>query len=312
MFSYPLVFNTIPSSPPPSDDIGCLSARHNYDGSPTFSDDPPLSPQRVPEAVSLTIPPPTIPTIDHKIFAVYHRESAATLIPDSGATHILIRETDADILHSTTPYPPHTRRPQFEVANRQFISPIATGVLQFPESTVTTQAYVFRDTDLADNLFGIAPLLHQGYTATFTDSAFTIHSPHHVLLYGSKAPHSNTWRFSLPKPTQCRASAVIRHEQHAEMVLFAYATFGSPAYSTFYNAVRRGWLSNYPNLTPEMVRRNKPHVPAYALGHIQASRSGICSTRHALDTTTTATDPIATESRIEAPPALYWEIIYVL
>ena len=155
--------------------------------------------------------------------------TANLLIPDSGANHILIRETFADILHSTTPYPPHTRRPQFEVANRQFISPIATGVLQFPESTVTTQAYVFRDTDLADNLFGIAPLLHQGYTATFTDSALTIHSPHHVLLYGSKAPHSNTWRFSLPKPTQCRASAVIRHEQHAEMVLFAYATFGSPA-----------------------------------------------------------------------------------
>jgi hypothetical protein len=129
---------------------------------------------RVPEAASLPISPPAIPTIDHKIFAVYHRESAATLIPDSGATHILIRETDADIFQSTTPYPPHTRRPQFEVANRQFISPIATGVLRFPESTVTTQAYVFRDTDLADNLFGIAPLLHQGYTATFTDSAFTM------------------------------------------------------------------------------------------------------------------------------------------
>jgi hypothetical protein len=44
------------------------------------------------------------------------------------------------------------------------------------------------------------------------------------------------------------------------------------------------------------------HVPAYALGHIQASCSGIRSTRHALDTTTIATDPIATESRIEAPP----------
>jgi hypothetical protein len=53
---------------------------------------------------------------------------------------------------------------------------------------------------------------------------------------------------------------------------------------------------------PEMIRRNKPHVPAYAVGHIQASRSGIRSTRHALDATTIAIDPIATESRIEAPP----------
>jgi hypothetical protein len=63
------------------------------------------------------------------------------------------------------------------------------------------------------------------------------------------------------------------------MVLFANATFGSPSYQTFYNAVKRGWLHNYSNLTPDMIRRNKPHVPAYGLGHIQASRSGVRSTR---------------------------------
>ena len=84
--------------------------------------------------------------------------------------------------------------------------------------------------------------------------------------------------------------------------VYLHATFGSPAYSTFYNAVRRGWLSNYPNLTPEMVRRNKPNVPAYALGHIQASRSGVRSTRHALDTSTTSTEPKATESHRQTPP----------
>ena len=33
------------------------------------------------------------------------------------------------------------------------------------------------------------------------------------------------------------------------------------------------------NLTPEIVRRNKPHVPAYALGHIQSSRSRVRSSR---------------------------------
>ncbi len=78
----------------------------------------------------------------------------------------------------------------------------------------------------------------------------------------------------MPRPKDFRASAVIHHEQHAESVLLAYATFGSPSYPTFYNAEKRGWLHNYPNLTPEMVRRNKPNVPAHALGHMQSSRSG--------------------------------------
>jgi hypothetical protein len=62
------------------------------------------------------------PTTNYHIFAVYNRDTAVSFIPDSGATHILIRDSDAHILHSTTNFAPHTRRPQFEVANRQFIA----------------------------------------------------------------------------------------------------------------------------------------------------------------------------------------------
>ncbi len=92
--------------------------------SPTFSDDPPPSLQRVPDPVSVTTP-----TTDYHIFAVYNRDTAVSFIPDSGATHILIRDSDAHILHSTTTFPPHTRRPQFQVANRQFIVPTASGLM---------------------------------------------------------------------------------------------------------------------------------------------------------------------------------------
>ena len=108
-----------------------------------------------------------------------------SFIPDSGATHILIREADADILHSVAKFPPHTRRPQFEVANGQFIVPIASGFITFPNTDVTVRAYLFRDNDLADNLFGIAPLLRHGYTATFTDNDFALHTASNVLLYGT-------------------------------------------------------------------------------------------------------------------------------
>ena len=104
--------------------------------------------------------------------------------------------------------------------------PIASGFITFPGTDITLRSFIFRDNDLADNLFGIAPLLRHGYTATFTDNDFALHTPDNIILYGTKAPHSNTWRFSLPRPKDFRAAAVIRHEQHAESVLFAYATFG--------------------------------------------------------------------------------------
>jgi hypothetical protein len=121
-----------------------------------------------------------------------------SFIPDSGATHILIR---VEILHSVAPFPPHIRRPQFEVANGQFIVPIAFGFIAFPNTDVTIRAYLFHDHDLADNLFGIAPLLRHGYTATFTEHDFALHTPSNVLLYGTKAPRSIACRFSLPRPT---------------------------------------------------------------------------------------------------------------
>jgi hypothetical protein len=78
-----------------------------------------------------------------------------------------------------------------------------------------------------------------GYTATFTEHDFALHTPENIFLYGTKVPHSNTWRFSLPRPKDFHASAVIRHEQHAESVLFAYASFGSPSYPTFYSGKAR-------------------------------------------------------------------------
>jgi hypothetical protein len=163
--------------------------------SPTPSDDLCLSPRRAPDRADSPTPPPTT---DYHIFAVYQRDTAVSFIPDSGATHILIREADAEILHFVAPFPPHTRRPQFEVANGQFIVPIASGFITFPNTDVTIRAYLFRDHDIADNLFGISPLLRHGYSATFNEHDFALHTSSNVLLYGTKAPRSNTWRFSLP------------------------------------------------------------------------------------------------------------------
>jgi hypothetical protein len=163
--------------------------------SPTPSDDPDPSLPWAPDRADSPAPPPTT---DYHIFAVYQRDTVFSFIPDSDATYILIRESDVDILSSVAPFPPHTREPHFEVANKQFIVPFASGFIAFPTTGVTLR-------DLVDNLFGIAPLLRHGYIATFTENDFALHTSSNILLYGTKAPLSNTWSFSLPRPSDYRA-----------------------------------------------------------------------------------------------------------
>jgi hypothetical protein len=144
-------------------------------------------------------------------------------------------------------------------------------------------AFVFHDDDLHSNLFGIALLTQHSLSATYTDTDLQISAPtthrSKIIIYGVKNRNANVWRFPLPKTRQTTASNVVRHEQHAELVLYASATFGSPTTKTFYQAVAKGWLTNYPTLTAEMIRKTQPHSPATALGHIIIARSGIRSSQ---------------------------------
>ena len=186
-----------------------------------------------------------------------------------------MRQCDSHILLSYTTYSDTRTRPGFDVANFQQIYPIAHGKLLIPNITILLTVFVFHDEDLHANLFGVSPLTAQGLSATYTDTdlQITTSTPYgpKTILYGVKLPGDNVWRFSLPKTSQPAAFNVIRHEQHAELALYASATFGSPAFKTLYKALYNGWLTNYPSLTAKMFSRNQPHSPATTLGHITAS-----------------------------------------
>jgi hypothetical protein len=139
-----------------------------------------------------------------------------------------------------TPYTNSTSPPGFDVANYHQIFPIAHDKLAIPNTNIMLDAFVFHDVDLHSNLFGIAPLTQHGLSTTYTDtdlqiSAPTTHGPR-IIIYGAKNRNANVWCFSLPKTRQTTASDVVRHEQHAELVLYASATFGSPTTKTFYHA----------------------------------------------------------------------------
>ncbi len=172
----------------------------------------------------------------------------------------------------------------FYVTNNTIIYPYATGTFRPPHTTLTILAYAFEDADLADNLFGLAPLLKQGCTATFTGQSVSITGPpeegNQLIFYGTKPPYANAWKFSLPRPTRHSAQTIVCHESHTEIALYASAVFGNPTFKTVAAATRKQWLSNYPDLlTLKMLNANKLHSPATGLGHITASRANVRSTR---------------------------------
>ena len=203
--------------------------------------------------------------------------------PDSGSTDILIRRQDSHALQNLHYFTATDPAPAFYVANNTIIYPYAIGTLHPPNTTLTLQAYAFNNEDLADNLFGLAPLLNQGCIATFTSQSCSITGPsnegHQLIFYGTKPPYANAWKFSLPRPSRCTANTIVRHETHAEIALYASAVFGNPTFKTLAAALRKQWLSNYPDLTLKMLNANKPHSPATGLGHITASRANVRSTR---------------------------------
>ena len=210
----------------------------------------------------------------HRLFTVFRPTVRFT--PDSGATDILIRESDSYILQSRQDFTLSDHPPGFAVANNSLIYPTAIGQLHLPATTIYLDAFVFSDHDLADNLFGLAPLVNQGLTATFSNTKVSFNAPtssgSRTILYGTKNPTDNVWYFSLPQHPH-KAFPVVRNETQAEIALYAMASFGHPSFRAFHRAVQLGYLSNYPDLTACMLRRNRPHTPATALGHITASRS---------------------------------------
>ena len=94
------------------------------------------------------------------MFTVY-RPGSITFNPDTGATDILIRQQDSTVLTDLVYYTNAEPAPAFHVANHTSIYPTSVGCLHIPNTDIHLTAYVFPDDDLADNLFGLVPLLKQ-------------------------------------------------------------------------------------------------------------------------------------------------------
>jgi hypothetical protein len=125
---------------------------------------------------------------------------AGWLVVDTGASHVLLRASDSHILTHTQMTLPHQRPFAILIAaNGAKLHAIGRGLLTV--NTVTVAAYIFKDSELAHNLLGIAPFADQGCIAIFAAKTFELqhHSSLTTVMKGQRH-HNNLWR--IPMPTQ--------------------------------------------------------------------------------------------------------------
>ena len=84
----------------------------------------------------------------------------------------------------------------------------------------------------------------------------------------------------------------------AAFVSFVHASLGSPVYSTFIHAIRSGYLSSWPRITPALVLAHPPHT---AKGHLNQHRQGVDSTKLSVHTTHPVKDVDANSNGIMIP-----------
>jgi hypothetical protein len=143
----------------------------------TLASEPPCPYSRIRDHPS---PPPTIPVFDpivideissqalftHRIHPSFPATSsnAVWAVTDSGATHILIKDSDAHILTNVEYTSEHSGPlAVLKRANGQPLTAIGQGTLNVGALGLT--AYIFQSRDLVNNLLGLAPFADRNCTS---------------------------------------------------------------------------------------------------------------------------------------------------
>jgi hypothetical protein len=124
---------------------------------------------------------------------------------------------------------------------------------------------------LNPSLIATADYCKNGCTAVFASTSATIthDKSGEIVSQSYKSPSDRLWPFNLPS---LYAHNVVRHEINADFVAYSSASFFSPPDTSLANALKMGWLGNFPRLTASMLTADKPDSISTAKGHLQQSR----------------------------------------
>jgi len=157
--------------------------------------------------------------------------------------------------------------------NGDLIHSVATGTLSTEPLTTTVE--IFDDCALQRSLIATADFCNNGCTVVFTATSATVtHDASGKIISKSfKHPTDRVWPYEFPNdPATLTAANVVRHEINADFVAYSHASFFSPVDTAMLNALKKGWLGNFPRLTAQMFSSDKPNSVSTAKGHLQQTR----------------------------------------
>jgi hypothetical protein len=105
-------------------------------------------------------------------------------ICDSGSTHIIVKDSERDILANIVPCTPNTSL-AVQLPNGAVIQSTATGSLPTLVG-VNIPAYIFPDNELKHTLLSLSALTNRGCAVELTSTDITIRHNNKVILHGSK------------------------------------------------------------------------------------------------------------------------------
>ena len=121
---------------------------------------------------------------------------STTMMIDTGASHILVRQEHANILSNITMFGPNAEPVMhLQTAKKgSTLHAIGQGLLYI--GNFHLRAYIFKNDELDTSLLGLNPLTAQGCSATFTHESFSLHhGPNPVpILSGYKHTTQDTWQ----------------------------------------------------------------------------------------------------------------------
>jgi hypothetical protein len=123
-----------------------------------------------------------------------------SMIVDSGASHVLVREEHAHVLHNVT-CDNFKSYATIKCANQgSTLTAIGMGSLTIGRFRI--QAFICRNQELQHSLLGLNPLTAKGCTAKFTNRYFRLNHTACLqpILVGYKYHRPTLWRVTIPPP----------------------------------------------------------------------------------------------------------------
>jgi hypothetical protein len=127
------------------------------------------------------------------------------------------------------------------------------------------------------SLLAMGPLCDAGCTIEFTATTVEVKLHDNLVLQGNRTP-PGLWIFQLPTNDSPvlpddnsmlpQMNSAIGAPKVAELVVYSHATLFSPAISTLEQALKRGYIRNFPGLTAKTLQCHPPRSVATAKGHL--------------------------------------------